>query len=121
MDFFLALSLLKNLDCPKVLSAIIIILGLAWGIAAIIAGVSSYKNSVSIIKKQRVASQRGKISRARINIKVISIRAILIVAICAVQMIFLVVTGVAIWKLLALLFIGIIIPIVYLISARLNA
>jgi len=121
MDFIMALSLLKNEECPRALAVIIIIFGLAWGIASIISGITSYKSSVSIIKKQRIASQRGKISRARINIRSISIKAILIVSICAVQMIFIVVAGVVIWKLLALLLIGIIIPLIYLISARLNA
>lgn len=121
MDFIMALSLLKNPDCAKAMAAIIIVFGIAWSVASIIAGIGSYKQAVIIIKKQRVAAQKGKLTRARLGITGISVRAILIVAICAVQMIFIVIVGVVIWQLLLLLLFGILIPLIYLISARINA
>lgn len=121
MDFIMALSLLKNPDCSKAMAAIIIVFGIAWSVAAIIAGIGSYKQAVTIIKKQRAAAQRGKLTRARLGITGINVRAILIVAICAVQMIFIVIVGVVIWQLLILFLFGILIPLIYLISARINA
>lgn len=121
MDFIMALSLLKDSDCPKALAVIILIFGLAWSAACVITGIASYKKAVSIINKQRNALQKGKISRARLNIGQTTLRAILIVAICAIQLIFILVAGAEIWKLLVLFLLGIIIPLAYLLLARLNA
>ena len=53
MDFLLAVEKMKDVDCPKFLAVLVIVFGLAWGIAAILVGISGYSEAKRIILQQR--------------------------------------------------------------------
>ena len=118
MDFFLAVEKMKDTDCPKFLAVLIILFGLAWAVAAILVGVNGYTEAKRIILQQRRKGAGAKRVRTRLNIRQLGMRAILIIVISALQIIFALLTGLKIWQLLLLIFIGILIPYLFMLFSK---
>ena len=53
MDFMLAVEKMKDIDCPKFLAVLVIVMGLAWAVAAIITGINGYAEAKRVIRQQR--------------------------------------------------------------------
>ncbi|MCQ2513189.1 MAG: hypothetical protein MJ092_07395 [Lachnospiraceae bacterium] len=129
--FWLAILSFKNGEVLKTMAILILILGLAWAIASIIAGISAFRQANKIIALQRNVKQNRldprysktakQAYRARINFKQCRVRSILIVLICVVQMIFICIIGVKIGQISMLALCGIAVPFIFLVSAKSNS
>ena len=117
MDFLLAVEKMKDVDCPKFLAVLVIVFGLAWGIAAILVGISGYSEAKRIILQQRRKRSAARV-RPHLSIRQLGMRAILIIVICAIQILFALLTGLQLWQLFVLLVIGILIPYLFMLSGR---
>ena len=117
MDFLLAVEKMKDVDCPKFLAVLVIVFGLAWGIAAILVGISGYSEAKRIILQQRRKRSATRV-RTHLSIRQLGMRAILIIVICAIQILFALLTGLQLWQLFLLLVIGILIPYLFMLSGR---
>ena len=117
MDFLLAVEKMKDVDCPKFLAVLVIVFGLAWGIAAILVGISGYSEAKRIILQQRRKRSAARV-RPHLSIRQLGMRAILIIVICAIQILFALLTGLQLWQLFVLLIIGILIPYLFMLSGR---
>ena len=118
MDFLLAVEKMKDVDCPKFLAVLIILFGLAWGVAAILVGTSGYTEAKRIILQQRRKRAASRRVRSHLNIRQLGMRAILIIVISAIQIIFALLAGLQFWQLFLLLFIGIIIPYLFMLFSK---
>ncbi|MCQ2530208.1 MAG: hypothetical protein MJ086_03030 [Lachnospiraceae bacterium] len=131
LTFWLSVLSFKNGEVLKTMAVLILIFGLAWSIAAVIAGISSFRQANKIIALQRNVNQNRldprysktakQAYRARINFKQCRVRSILIVLICVVQMIFICIVGVKIGQISMLALCGIVVPFVFLASAKSNS
>ena len=117
MDFLLAVEKMKDVDCPKFLAVLVIVFGLAWGVAAILVGISGYSEAKRIILQQRRKRSAARV-RPHLSIRQLGMRAILIIVICAIQILFALLTGLQLWQLFVLLIIGILIPYLFMLSGR---
>ena len=120
MDFLIALEKMKDADCPKFLAVLIIIMGLAWAAAAIITGFNGFMEARRMIQLQR-KKRAGRNARTRLNGRQLAVGAILIIAICTVEIIFALLTGLKTGQLLYFVIAGIIIPYLFMIYGRANA
>ena len=120
MDFMIAVEKMKDPDCPKFLAILVILTGLAWAVAALIMGLKGYKAANKIILQQRRA-RAGRRNPGRLSERQLGAGAIWIIAICAVQMIFALLTGLKSWQLLYFLFAGIVIPYLFMINGKVQA
>ncbi|MBO4835454.1 MAG: hypothetical protein J5483_05010 [Lachnospiraceae bacterium] len=118
MDFLLAVEKLKAVDCPKFLAVLVIVFGLAWGIAAILVGIGGYTEAKRIILQQRRKRTASRQVKTHLSLRQLGIRAIFIIVICAIQILFALLTGLKIWQLCLLLLIGIVIPYLFLLFGR---
>ena len=118
MDFMLAVEKMKDIDCPKFLAVLVIVMGLAWAVAAITTGINGYAEAKRVIRQQRKRVPAG--SRAKLNGRQLAVRAILIIAICAVEIIFALLTGLKTGQLLYFVIAGIIIPYLFMVSGKAN-
>lgn len=119
MDFILALEKMKDVDCPKFLAILIIVMGLAWGLMAILTAIKGYREAKQVLLQQRKRKEGRKV-RTRVNGRALGARALVIIAICAVQIIFALLTGLKSGQLLYFLAAGMIIPYVFMISSKEN-
>ena len=117
MDFLLAVEKMKDVDCPKFLAVLVIVFGLAWGVAAILVGISGYSEAKRIILQQRRKRSAARV-RPHLSIRQLGMRAILIIVICAIQILFALLTGLQLWQLFLLLFIGIVIPYLFMLFSK---
>ena len=117
MDFLLAVEKMKDVDCPKFLAVLVIVFGLAWSVAAILVGISGYSEAKRIILQQRRKRSAARV-RPHLSIRQLGMRAILIIVICAIQILFALLTGLQLWQLFVLLIIGILIPYLFMLSGR---
>ena len=118
MDFMLAVEKMKDIDCPKFLAVLVIVMGLAWAVAAITTGINGYAEAKRVIRQQRKRVPAG--SRAKLNGRQLAVRAILIIVICAVEIIFALLTGLKTGQLLYFVIAGIIIPYLFMVSGKAN-
>lgn len=119
MDFLIALEKMKDTDCPKFLAILIIAMGLAWAVAALITAINGFTKAKRVIAQQR-RQRDGQRVKVRLNGRQLAVRAILIIAICAVQIIFALLTGLKTWQLLYFILAGMIIPYLFMISSKAN-
>ncbi len=117
MDFMLAVEKMKDIDCPKFLAVLIIVMGLGWAVAAIITGLNGFSEAKRVIRQQRKRTPAAR-ARAKLNGRQLAIRAILIIAICAVEIIFALLTGLKTGQLLYFVLAGILIPYLFMISGK---
>ena len=117
MDFLLAVEKMKDVDCPKFLAVLVIVFGLAWSVAAILVGISGYSEAKRIILQQRRKRSAARV-RPHLSIRQLGMRAILIIVICAIQILFALLTGLQLWQLFLLLVIGILIPYLFMLFGR---
>ena len=119
MDFMLAVEKMKDIDCPKFLAVLVIVMGLAWAVAAIITGINGYAEAKRVIRQQRKRTPAAR-GRAKLNGRQLAVRAILVIAICAVEIIFALLTGLKTGQLLYFVIAGLIIPYLFMISGKAN-
>lgn len=119
MDFLIALEKMKDNDCPRFLAVLVIAMGLAWAIAAIITGLNGYTEAKRILRQQR-KRQAGRRIQSRLTGRQLAVRAILIIAICVVEIIFALLTGLKTAQLLYFVIAGIIIPYLFMIYGKTN-
>lgn len=119
MDFLIALEKMKDNDCPKFLAVLIIVMGLAWAIAAVITGINGYSEAKRVIRQQGKRST-GRKMQSRLSGRQLAIRAILIIAICTVEIIFALLTGLKTGQLLYFVIAGLVIPYLFMIYGKAN-
>ena len=121
MDLIFLLGKAKDADCPKFLMILILLMGLAWSVAALLASYSGYTEAKRIILQQRRKKNTNRKMKTRLNRSQLGMRAVLIIALCGMQIIVAMLTGLKVWQLLVLFIIGIIIPYLFMISGRANS
>ncbi len=119
IDFMLAVEKMKDIDCPKFLAVLIIVMGLAWAVAAIITGINGFAEAKRVIRLQRRRAPAAR-SNSKLSGRQLAVRAILIIAICAVEIIFALLTGLKTGQLLYFVIAGIVIPYLFMISGKAN-
>ena len=119
MDFLIALEKMKDNDCPKFLAVLIIVMGLAWAVAAIITGINGYSEAKRVIRQQRKRSA-GRKMKSKLSGRQLAVRAILIIAICTVELIFALLTGLKTGQLLYFVIAGLVIPYLFMIYGKAN-
>ena len=119
MDFLIALEKMKDNDCPKFLAVLIIVMGLAWAVAAIITGINGYSEAKRVIRQQRKRSA-GRKMQSKLSGRQLAVRAILIIAICTVEIIFALLTGLKTGQLLYFVIAGLVIPYLFMIYGKAN-
>ena len=119
MDFLIALEKMKDNDCPKFLAVLIIVMGLAWAVAAIITGINGYSEAKRVIRQQRKRSA-GRNVQSKLSGRQLAVRAILIIAICTVEIIFALLTGLKTGQLLYFVIAGLVIPYLFMIYGKAN-
>ena len=117
MDFLIAVEKMKDPDCPKFLAILIILAGLIWALAAIVTAIRSYKEAKRLIQLQR-KQRSGKVPKGRLTGRQIGTGAILIIAVCVVQIIFALLTGLKSWQVLYFIVAGMVIPYLFMISGK---
>ena len=117
MDFLIAVEKMKDPDCPVFLAVLVIAMGLAWSLIALITGIKGFAEAKRVILKQRNRRSAERY-KTKLNSRGLGMRAILIIAICAVQTIFALLTGLKTWQLLYFLVAGIVIPYLFMINAK---
>ncbi len=131
ITFWLTVLNFRNREALKTMSILILIFGLAWAIASVIAGISSFRQAQKIIALQRNVKQNNldprysktakRAYRARINFNQCRIRSILIVLICVVEMVFISIVGVKTGQMILLAVCGIVVPFIFLATAKSNS
>ena len=119
MDFLMAVEKMKDNDCSKFLAVLIIVLGLAWAVIAIITGINGFSEAKRVFRQQR-KRYPGRENRSMWSGRQLSVRAILIVAVCAVEIIFALLTGLKSWQLFYFVIAGLLIPYLFMISSKAN-
>lgn len=117
MDFLIALEKMKDNDCPKFLAVLIILMGLAWALAAIIIGINGFKEAKRMILQQR-KQRAGRRAKTSLNGRQLGTGAILIIAICVVEIIFALLTGLKTWQLLYFVIAGMVVPYLFMITGK---
>ncbi len=128
---WLSIPLLRDGQVSKTAPAFILIFGLAAAVTSVIAGLSAYNQAKSIISLQRSVIQNKldprysktakKAYRARLNFSQCRLRTILIVLFCMAAMVFACTAGLKIVQLLLLGVCGIVVPFVFLATAKSNS